>query len=83
MSSIYDPGYKIFVECLKDFRLQSKMTQQELASYLGCAQSYVSKYEQGQRRLDIVEIKQICDVLGITLVEFVTEYESRIKTEGA
>lgn len=78
MSSIYEPCYKVFVDCLKDFRLQSKMTQQELASLLGYAQSYVSKYEQGQKRLDIVEIKKICDALGITLLEFVAEYESRL-----
>lgn len=82
MSNIYEPCYEIFVDCLKDFRFQSKMTQQELASLLGYAQSYISKYEQGQKRLDIVEIRNICNILGISLVEFVTEYESRLKKEG-
>lgn len=82
MSNIYETNYKIFADCLRDFRLQSKMTQQELASLLGCTQSYISKYEQGQKRLDIVEIRNICNALGISLVEFVTEYEERIKNEG-
>lgn len=82
MSNIYEPCYKIFVDCLKDFRFQSKMTQQELASLLGCAQSYISKYEQGQKRLDIIEIRNICNVLGVSLVEFAAEYESRLKKEG-
>ena len=82
MSSIYDRKYKIAVECLKAFRMQSKMTQQELAYNLGCSQAYISKYEQGQKRLDIIEIRDICNCLGVSLPEFVDEFESRIKKEG-
>lgn len=82
MSSIYEPCYKIFVECLKDLRIQSKMTQQELATLLECQQSHISKYEQGQERLDIVEIRHICQILGTTLPDFIAEYESRLKKEG-
>lgn len=82
MSSLYDPCYKIFVECLRDFRAQSRMTQQELASQLNCPQSYISKYEQGQKRLDIIEIKRICNVFGVSLTEFAEEYETRLKDAG-
>ncbi len=82
MSNIYEPSYKIFVECLRDFRAQSRMTQQELASHLNCPQSYISKYEQGQRRLDIVEIRRICNILGVSLTEFASEYEERLQKEG-
>ena len=82
MSSIYDPKYRIAVECLKAFRIQSKMTQQELAYNLNCSQAYVSKYEKGQKRLDIIEIRNICVCLGVSLPVFVEEFESRIKEEG-
>lgn len=82
MSNIYQPCYKVFTECLRDFRLQSKMTQQELASALGCGQAKISKYEQGQKRLDIVEIRQICNTLGVSLTDFIIEYETRLKKEG-
>lgn len=82
MSNIYEPCYKIFVECLKDLRIKSKMTQQELATLLDCQQSYISKYEQGQKRLDIVEIHHICKILGTTLTDFIAKYESRLKKEG-
>lgn len=82
MGNIYQPCYKIFIECLRDFRLQSKMTQQELASALGCRQAYISKYEQGQKRLDIIEIRRICNVLGISLVDFIQEFETRLRKEG-
>ena len=82
MSNIYEPGYKIFVECLRDLRAQSRMTQQELAASLNCPQSYISKYEQGQKRLDIVEIRRLCTVLGVSLTEFASEYETRLKEGG-
>ena len=67
------------ISCLKDLRIQSKMTQQELSTYLGCSQAYISKYEQGQRRLDIVEVRNICIQLGSSLPKLVDEYEKRLK----
>ena len=82
MSSIYDRKYRIAIECLKAFRIQSKMTQQELACNLNCSQAYISKYEQGQKRLDIIEVRDICACLGVSLPEFVDEFERQIKKEG-
>jgi transcriptional regulator with XRE-family HTH domain len=58
------------------------MTQQELASFLGYSQSYISKYEQGQKRLDIIEIREICEFLGSSLLEVITLFEERLKKEG-
>lgn len=82
MSIIYEPEYRILIQCLKDFRTQSKMTQKELADYLGCSQSYVCKYEQCQKRLDIIELRKICLVLGVSLKEFVQEFEERLSIGG-
>jgi transcriptional regulator with XRE-family HTH domain len=79
MNSIYDLEYTVLISCLKDLRIQSKMTQQELSTYLGCSQAYISKYEQGQRRLDIVEVRNICIQLGSSLPKLVDEYEKRLK----
>lgn len=82
MSVIYEPEYRVFIECLKECRIQSKMTQQELASNLGCSQAYISKYEQGQKRLDIIEVRNICRCLGTSLPEIVQLFEERLKKEG-
>lgn len=82
MSVIYEPEYRIFIQCLKDYRIQSNMTQQELASYLGVSQSYVCKYEQGQKRLDFLEVRNICKILGTSLAELVDDYEERLKLGG-
>lgn len=82
MSLIYEPEYRVLIQCLKDYRVQSNMTQQELASHLGFSQSYVCKYEQSQKRLDFLEVRNICMALGISLTEFVTDYEERLRLGG-
>jgi hypothetical protein len=38
----------------------------------------VSKYETGERRLDLVEVHAVCQSLGITLTAFVKKFESRL-----
>lgn len=82
MSVIYDSEYRILIDCLKDCRIRTKMTQQELATHLGCSQAYISKYEQCQKRLDIIEVRNICLCLGISLLEFISEFEERIALGG-
>jgi transcriptional regulator, XRE family len=58
------------------------MTQQELAQQLGCSQAYVSKYEQCQKRLDMLEVRKICLCLGTSLSEFVADFEEKISLGG-
>lgn len=82
MNVFYDSEYRILIQCLKDYRLQSKMTQQELATILNCSQSYVCKYEQCQKRLDVLEVRRICLALGISFSEFAKEYEDRLLLGG-
>ena len=61
---------KKFLQLLRQLRLDSGITQKELAKRLGLPQSFVSKYESGERRLDILELKAICSVLKIPFPEF-------------
>lgn len=62
-------------DLLKRFRTNANLKQSELAEILGQSQSFVSKYESGERRLDLLELRQICQALNITLTEFVAEFE--------
>lgn len=82
MSIIYEPEYRILIECLKDYRKQSKMTQSELAIALGCSQAYISKYELCQKRLDVIEVRKICLALGVSFPEMITEFEERLLLGG-
>lgn len=62
------------ISVLRQVRLDADLTQAVLAERLGQTQSYVSKYESGEQRLDLVEIEAICKAVGISLAEFVDKY---------
>lgn len=62
--SVFLHAYKKMLLCLIDARKASEVTQVELAKRLGLHQSYVSKFESGDRRIDVVEFLQICRALN-------------------
>ncbi len=53
----------MYHEILKKLRAQKEVTQLQLAELLGRPQSFVSKYESGERRLDVLEFIQVCNAL--------------------
>ena len=63
---------------LRATRLDRKLTQVELAERLDRPQSFVSKYECGERRLDLVELSEVCDALEVALRDLIADYESRL-----
>jgi len=80
--TIYDTTYQVLVDCLRAARQQANVTQVDLAQQLGTDQSYVSKYERAERRLDVIEVRTICHSLGITLPEFISSFEKALKKKG-
>ena len=66
-------------ELLKQTRLDAGLRQVDLAKRLGQPQSYVSKYESGERRLDLLELRQVCESVGIALEKFVKKFEDSIQ----
>jgi len=71
-------GQKVVEELLKELRVDAGLRQVDIARVLGVQQSVVSKYEAGERRLDILEVRKICGVLGLTLFDFVKLLEDRL-----
>lgn len=59
---------------LRQVRLQAGLTQAQLAERIGETQSYISKYESGEQRLDLYELEQICNAVGVPLLEFIGKY---------
>ncbi len=62
--SIHTKEYKVFVERLKNARLDAGLTQVEAAKKLGRPQSHISNVETGQQRVDIVELKRFAKLYG-------------------
>ncbi len=73
--NIYSREHDAFRSLLRQLRLGAGLQQRELSERLGKPQSFVSRYESGQRRLDLLELRQICQVIGVSLSEFVERFE--------
>ena len=66
---------KALLDLLRQIRVDAGLRQVDLAKVLKLPQSVVSKYESGERRLDILELRQVCEAVGLTLKEFVAKLE--------
>jgi len=75
---IHSLSYRIFRQMLAESRVSKGMLQQEVAEKLGKHQSYVSKYERGERRLDFTEFVTLADVLAIDVAEFIELYRRNL-----
>lgn len=61
---------------LRALRLEAGLTQSHVAECLGEPQSFVSKYEVGERRLDLIELHTVAGCLQLSLVELVHRFEN-------
>ncbi|GAA3843083.1 helix-turn-helix domain-containing protein [Amycolatopsis tucumanensis] len=71
--SIYSAEYQQVCELLRQLRREAGLTQVQVAEALGVPQSFVSRYESGQRRLDIVELRHVTDALQVRFPEFLEQ----------
>ena len=71
--SLFSPAYRRLRDWLVAGRQAQSLTQVQLAEKLGRPQSFVSKYERGERRLDFVEVFEIAEVLQVDLCDLVSE----------
>ena len=64
---------------LRQLRTEARLRQVDMAKALGKPQAFVSYYESGARRLDLLELRQICGILGIPLIELVRRFEKLLQ----
>ena len=70
---------KALLSLLRTLRTEAGLRQVDMARALGKPQAFVSYYESGARRLDLLELRQICGILGVPLSDFVRKFEKLIK----
>ncbi len=75
--SIYTPRHERLLALLREQRLSAGLTQQEVADRLGKPQSYVAKYEGGERRLDVVEFLDVAEALGADPARMITRLSGK------
>jgi transcriptional regulator with XRE-family HTH domain len=79
MKSIHDQSYKLLISLLREERRKQKLTQAELAERIDSDQTYVSKVETMERRIDVIELRTFCKALDIDLLNFLKDFEDRLK----
>lgn len=82
MTNLGTQEHKILLKLLKKMRVDSGLRQIDLANKLHVRQSMISKYEVGERRLDLLEVRGICAALGVSLPEFVEQFETLLSKEA-
>jgi transcriptional regulator with XRE-family HTH domain len=74
--SVHNKKYAHFLDLLIDARTRAGLSQAEVGVRLSRPQSYVSKYENGERRLDVVEFLEIAQVLSFDPVKVIQRLKS-------
>lgn len=85
MKSVHSDKYAEFLKMMVDARQLAGLTQQQLADVLRKPQSYVSKYERGERRLDVIEFLEISSALKMDasgVIATLKGVEKRVQSKG-
>ncbi|MGA2000383.1 MAG: helix-turn-helix transcriptional regulator [Terriglobales bacterium] len=64
---------------LRQMRVEAGLRQVDLARLLDAPQSFISKYESGERRLDVIEFRQVCNALEVSIGDAVRQLEALLK----
>ncbi|WP_397454693.1 multiprotein-bridging factor 1 family protein [Pseudomonas lurida] len=73
--TIYRHEHAVLLSLLKKYRNEAGLTQAQCSEALKRPQSFMSDVESGTRRLDIVQLRDLCKVLGIKLPQLTAEFE--------
>ncbi len=72
MSSVHSGEYQALLRRLKKARQEAGLTQEQVAKKLGKPQSFVSKCEAGERRIDVLELRDFLRVYRSDIATFLS-----------
>lgn len=73
--SAFSRDYRFFLANLRKARREAGLTQVGLAKVLGKTQSFISKVERGERRLDVIELRDFCRALKVPFPAFINKLD--------
>jgi len=79
--TIYRPENAVLLSLLKKHRKAAGLTQVQCSKALERPQSFMSDVESGTRRLDVVQLRDLCKVLGVGLVDLIVEFEKSLSED--
>lgn len=80
--SIFTEEYALFLCYLRNSRIKAGLTQVQVADRLNQTQSFVSKCERGERRIDVIELRAFCIALGISFNDFIKQLERSLEQDN-
>lgn len=80
-ASIHTAEHAELVLLLKDLRLKAGLSQVEVAEALDRPQTYVSAIEVGQRGIDLLQVRELCELYGLGFPKFAELFEARLKSK--
>jgi transcriptional regulator with XRE-family HTH domain len=81
--SIVSRNYKVFLRLFRKAREKAMLTQVEVAKKIGQSQSFVSKCERGERRIDVIELRTYCLAFGISFTDFTREFDRTLNRQDS
>ncbi|MCW5260857.1 XRE family transcriptional regulator [Verminephrobacter eiseniae] len=78
VKSLHTPEYEYFRTLLVAVREKARLTQSEVSNRLFHPQSFVAKYEGGERRLDLLELIEVCKALDVDPHVVLTKLQSKV-----
>jgi transcriptional regulator with XRE-family HTH domain len=77
--SVFNQDYTLFLSLLRRVRKAAGLTQKQVAENLKQTQSFVSKCERGERRIDTIELLAYCKAIGIPAEDFVRQLQQILR----
>lgn len=79
LTSTYSDSYQFLLAMLVEARKHARLSQAQLAARLNKPQSFVSKFERGERRLDVIELLSVCQMLEADPHDLIQRLEERLR----
>ena len=84
VSSIHSEPYRELLTPLRERRRTAGLNQADLAARIGRRQTWLSKVETGERRIDVEELRQLCVAMNVDFLDFVGKWLKLIsKSQGS
>ena len=80
--TIHRNEYAVLLRLIREGRLRANLTQAQCSKALSRSQSFMSDVERGVRRLDIVQLRDLCRVLKSDLPSLIRKFERELRLRG-
>jgi transcriptional regulator with XRE-family HTH domain len=80
--SIYSHSYRVFLQRFKQARIDAGLSQDAAAKLIGRTQSFISKCERGERRIDVIELRLFCSAFGLEFKKFIESIDKELGKKG-